>query len=45
MKYKIELKYWKRGMKIVCPNCGMKVKEPYKCKCGAILKPFVKMST
>lgn len=40
----VELPYWKKGMKVKCPNCHRKVKEPYRCKCGVILKPFVKMS-
>ncbi len=41
---KVELSYWKKGMKIECPKCKSKIKEPYKCRCGATLKPFVKMS-
>lgn len=44
MTHKIELSYWKKGMKLICPECEKSVKAPYKCKCGAILKPFVKMS-
>ncbi len=43
MEHKIELSYWKKGMKIICPECGKKVKEPYTCECGAELKPYVKM--
>lgn len=43
MKYWIKLPYWKKGMKIACPECDKKIKEPYICKCGAILKPYVKM--
>lgn len=43
MEYKIELPYWKKGMKIKCPECNKKVKEPYLCKCGTVLKPFVKI--
>ncbi len=42
MKIKVELPYWKKGMKIECPECHTKIKEPYICKCGAELKPFVK---
>lgn len=42
IEYKIELKFWKKGMKVECPVCDSKVKEPYICKCGAILKPFVR---
>lgn len=42
--HKVKLAYWKKGMKIECPACGGKVKEPYNCKCGAILKPFVQMN-
>ena len=43
MEHKVELSFWKKGMKISCPECGKKVKEPYKCKCGAVLKPFVRL--
>lgn len=41
---KVQLPFWKKGMKIKCPNCHEKVKEPYQCKCGTALKPFVKMN-
>jgi len=43
MQRKIELGYWRKGMKLTCPECGRKIKEPYKCKCGITLKPFVKL--
>ena len=23
---------WKKGMKVACPECGKKVKDPYVCK-------------
>ncbi len=46
MKYiQVELPYWKKGMKVVCPNCQRYTKGPYICKCGAELKPFVRMKT
>lgn len=51
MEHKIELSFWKKGMKLKCPECNTTVKcnrnltNPYACKCGAILKPFVKMKT
>ena len=44
MEHKIELSYWKKGMKITCPECKKKITEPYICKCGAVLKPYVKMA-
>ena len=45
MEYKVELPFWKKGMKITCPECKKKVAAPYKCKmCGAVLKPYVKMA-
>lgn len=44
MECKVLLSYWKKGMKIQCPECKKKVKEPYNCECGVILKPFVKFN-
>lgn len=26
------VRYWKKGMKVACPECGKKVKAPYVCK-------------
>jgi DNA-directed RNA polymerase subunit RPC12/RpoP len=42
----VQLSYWKKGMKVKCPECDSMVAQPYNCsKCGAVLKPFVKMSS
>lgn len=41
---RVQLSYWKKGMKVKCPKCGNKCKEPYKCSCGVQLKPFVKFA-
>jgi len=38
MEHVIKITHWKKDMKIKCPECGKKVKEPYKCKCGAVIK-------
>jgi len=38
------LPYWKKGMKVECPNCKEKIKEPYKCKCGTEFEIRVKLS-
>lgn len=38
------LPHWKEGMKVECPNCKEKIKEPYKCKCGTELEVRVKLS-
>ncbi len=43
MEVKVELSRWKKGQKINCPECGRKVKQPYVCKCGVTLKPFIHM--
>jgi len=43
MEHKIYLLSWNEDMKITCPECNRKVKEPYICKCGAMLRLFVKM--
>ncbi len=48
-EYKIELTHWTKRTKVMCPVCRDHVardgrkKNPYTCKCGAILKPFVRM--
>jgi len=44
MEIKVRIPYWKKGMKISCPECNRNVPAPYKCKCGAVLKPYVKMN-
>jgi len=41
---RVRIPYWKKGMKISCPECNRNVPAPYKCKCGAVLKPYVKMN-
>ena len=43
MRTRVELPFWKKGMKIKCPECGTKVKEPYHCKCGVSIQPYVKI--
>ncbi len=42
MIYRIELKSWKKGLKLCCPECKEKIKVPFNCKCGAKLRPFVR---
>lgn len=42
---KVKLSHWIKGMKISCPECDKKLKEPYECSdCDIKLKPFVQMN-
>ena len=42
-KTKVEVGFWVKGMKVVCPQCSKNVAEPYVCKCGCAMKVVVRL--